>query len=39
LNGNIGTVGITDHAASALGDVVFVDLPSVGKKLKAGLEM
>jgi glycine cleavage system H protein len=29
-------VGITDHAQSALGDVVFVDLPKVGRTLKAG---
>ena len=31
-----GTVGITDHAQAELTDVVFVDLPSVGKELKAG---
>jgi len=36
VNGNTGTVGITDYAQSALGDVVFVDLPAVGKKLSAG---
>lgn len=36
INGNIGTVGITDHAAGALGDVVFVDLPSIGAKFSAG---
>ena len=30
------TVGITDHAQSALGDVVFCELPSVGRVLKAG---
>jgi glycine cleavage system H protein len=29
-------IGITDHAQSALGDVVFVDLPAVGRALKAG---
>lgn len=29
-------VGITDHAQSALGDITFVQLPSVGKALKAG---
>jgi glycine cleavage system H protein len=28
--GDTGTVGITDHAQSALGDIVYVDLPSVG---------
>ena len=36
INGNIGTVGITDHAAGALGDVVFVDLPSIGAQYSAG---
>ena len=30
------TVGITDHAQHELTDVVFVELPSVGKKIKAG---
>jgi len=30
------TVGITTHAQDALGDVVFVDLPAVGTKLKKG---
>lgn len=33
MDGDIATVGITDYAAAALGDVVFVDLPSVGKYL------
>jgi len=31
LDGDIGTVGITHHAQDALGDVVFVDLPEIGK--------
>ena len=35
---NIGTVGITDVAAEALGDVVYVDLPAVGRVVAAGLE-
>jgi glycine cleavage system H protein len=30
------TVGITDHAQEALGDIVFVELPAVGRTLKAG---
>lgn len=34
--GNTVTVGITDHAQSALGDVVYVDLPKVGRTLKKG---
>ena len=36
LQGDIGTVGITDHAASALGDIVYIDLPAVGAKFNAG---
>jgi glycine cleavage system H protein len=35
VDGNIGTIGITDHAQGELGDVVFVELPTVGKSLKA----
>lgn len=34
----IGTVGITDHAQKELGEVVFIELPSVGKRIKAGDE-
>ena len=30
------TIGITDHAQEALGDLVFIELPAVGRKLKAG---
>jgi glycine cleavage system H protein len=29
------TIGITDHAQEALGDLVFIELPAVGRKLKA----
>lgn len=32
------TVGISDHAQNALGDVVFVELPEVGRELNAGQE-
>jgi len=32
------TVGISDHAQEALGDVVFIELPEVGKTLNAGQE-
>ena len=35
-DGSIGTVGITDHAQHELTDIVFVELPDVGKKVKAG---
>ena len=31
VNGDIATVGITHHAQDALGDVVFVELPEIGK--------
>jgi glycine cleavage system H protein len=31
VDGNVATVGITTHAQDALGDVVFVELPEVGK--------
>jgi glycine cleavage system H protein len=34
--GGIATVGITSHAADALGDVVFVQLPEVGATVTAG---
>lgn len=30
------TVGITDHAQEALGDLVFIELPAVGRKVKPG---
>ena len=33
------TVGITDHAQAALGDLVYVELPEVGAELEAGGEM
>jgi len=36
VSGTQATVGITDHAQNELTDVVFVELPSVGKKVKAG---
>jgi len=34
--GDFATVGITDHAQHELTDVVFVELPAVGRKVKAG---
>jgi len=36
MEGEIGTVGITDYAQKELGDVVFVELPQVGTQLEAG---
>ena len=34
--GDTATVGITDHAQAELTDIVFVELPAVGRKVKAG---
>jgi glycine cleavage system H protein len=36
LDGDTAIVGITDYAQDALGDIVFVELPTVGMELKAG---
>ncbi len=36
LEGNVATVGITDHAQSELTDIVFVNLPAEGQAAKAG---
>jgi glycine cleavage system H protein len=38
VEGDIAVVGITNHAQDQLGDVVFVDLPSVGTDVKKGGE-
>jgi glycine cleavage system H protein len=35
-DGDTATVGITKHAAEQLGDVVFVEVPEVGRKVRAG---
>jgi glycine cleavage system H protein len=35
-DGDVATVGITDFAQSQLGDVVFLELPSVGRMLESG---
>lgn len=39
VEGNIGTIGITEYAQKELGDVVFVELPQVGAELEAGDEL
>ena len=39
LDGEVATVGISDYAAKALGDVVFVELPAVGDEVEAGGEI
>jgi glycine cleavage system H protein len=36
IQGNKATIGVTSHAATSLGDIVFVELPSVGRELKKG---
>jgi glycine cleavage system H protein len=36
IEGNVGTVGITEYAQGELGDIVFIELPSIGKKVEAG---
>jgi glycine cleavage system H protein len=36
LSGDVATIGITDFAVKALTDLVYIDLPARGKKLKAG---
>ena len=36
VEGGVATVGITDYAQEQLGDLVFVELPQVGKKLAKG---
>ena len=36
VEGDIGTIGITDHAQHELGDIVYVDLPKVGSTAEQG---
>lgn len=38
VEGDAGTIGITDYAQGQLGDVVFVELPEVGSTFEAGAE-
>jgi glycine cleavage system H protein len=38
IEGDVGTVGITDYAQQQLGDVVFVELPAKGKTVAKGSE-
>ena len=39
IEGEAATIGITDHAQSQLGEIVFVELPEVGKKVEQGKEL
>lgn len=36
MDGDIATVGISDHAQQEIGDIVFIDLPQVGQQVSAG---
>jgi len=36
VSGDVATIGITEHAQEQLGDVVFVELPAVGKQVSRG---
>ena len=36
VDGDVGTIGITDFAQDALGDIVFIELPEVGRVLAVG---
>ena len=38
LDGDVATVGITEHAQSQLGDIVYVELPEIGRKVEKGGE-
>ncbi|MEL6961481.1 MAG: glycine cleavage system protein GcvH [Pseudomonadota bacterium] len=39
IDGDVATVGISDHAQEQLGEIVFVDLPDVGKTLRKNDDM
>ena len=38
LDGDVATVGISEHAQSALGDIVYVELPEIGQQVEKGGE-
>jgi glycine cleavage system H protein len=38
VDGDVGTVGITNYAQGQLGDIVFVELPEIGRRLTKGAE-
>lgn len=39
ISGNKGTIGITDYAQDALGDIVYIDLPELDSSVEANAEM
>ena len=38
LDGDVATIGITEHAQNALGDIVYVELPEIGRQVEQGGE-
>jgi glycine cleavage system H protein len=36
IEGNVGTVGVTDYAQGELGDIIYVDVTSIGNEINAG---
>lgn len=38
VDGDVGTIGISEHAQAQLGDVVFVELPAIGDKVAKGAQ-
>ena len=39
VDGDTATIGITNHAQESLGDIVFIDLPTIGKEVKSNEEL
>ncbi len=39
IKDHVGTVGITDYAQNELGEIVYIELPKVGQKVRAGQEI
>ncbi len=39
VEGDVGVIGISDYAQEKLGDIVYVDLPEIGKKIAKGAEV
>jgi glycine cleavage system H protein len=39
IDGDTGTIGVTDYAQEQLGDIVFVELPGIGKKIAKGEQL
>ena len=39
IDGDVATVGITDHAQNQLGDIVYIELPEIGRKVEQGKDI